>query len=270
MTRRTTTPDPTQFVGYVRVSTTEQADSGAGLAAQRATIEDEARRRGWTVTEIYEDAGVSGKSLTGRHALQEALSAIEIGEAAGLIVAKLDRLSRSVGDAAGLLERSQRRGWSLVACDLGVDTSTPAGEAMASVMATFAQLERRMIGARTKDALAAKRAEGVKLGRPSNLPTEVVERIIADRVDRGLGWSAIGRGLDNEGVPTAQGGARWYSGTVRKVVSSELRAAQQDYDEAWGDGSVVARPPVPKALGKRTTHRLSRAQAALVGSQGAG
>lgn len=261
------TADPSHFVGYVRVSTTDQVDSGAGLAAQRAVLEAEAQRRGWTLTRIYEDAGASGKSLAGRPALQEALSAIESGAAAGLIVAKLDRLSRSVVDAAGLLERAQRQDWSLVACDLGVDTSTPAGEAMASVMATFAQLERRMIGARTKDALAAKRAEGVRLGRPSSLPEDVVERIVADRIDRGLGWSAIGRALDADEVPTAQGGARWYPATVRKVVSSEVRAAQQAYAEVWGNPADRHRPSVPRRVGQKATERLARAEAALAGTR---
>ncbi len=222
MSKRRQTPDPTHFVAYVRVSTAEQADSGAGLAAQRATIEAEAARRGWTLAETYEDAGASGKSLTGRPALADALAALDRGEAAGIIVAKLDRLSRSVADAADLLDRAHRGGWALVACDLGVDTSTPAGEAMANVMATFAQLERRMIGQRTRDALAARRAQGVRLGRPRTLPAEVVARIVADRAS-GLGWSAIGRALDAESIPTAQGGARWYPATVRAVYQSAQR-----------------------------------------------
>lgn len=221
MTKRRATPESNRFVGYVRVSTAEQADSGAGLAAQRATIEAEAARRGWTVAETYEDAAASGKSLSGRPALAEALAALDRGDAAGLVVAKLDRLSRSVGDAADLLDRAQRGGWALVACDLGVDTSTPAGEAMANVMATFAQLERRLIGQRTRDALAVRRAQGVRLGRPRTLPADVVARIVADRA-AGLGWSAIGRALDAENVPTAQGGARWYPATVRAVYLSAV------------------------------------------------
>jgi len=219
MSRRRNTPDPTRFVAYVRVSTSEQADSGAGLAAQRATIEAEAARRGWTLAAIYEDAGASGKSLSGRTALADALSDLDRGDAAGLIVAKLDRLSRSVADAAELLDRAQRAGWALVACDLGVDTSTPAGEAMANVMSAFAQLERRLIGQRTREALAAKRAQGVRLGRPRTLPAEVAARIVSDRRG-GLGWSAIARALDSEGVATAQGGARWYPATVRSVYLS--------------------------------------------------
>lgn len=223
-TRRTATATPGTVVAYVRVSTDEQVESGAGLAAQRATIAAEVERRGWTLIETYEDAGASGKSLDGRPALAEALAAVESGRAASLVVAKLDRLSRSVHDAAGLLDRASKRGWSLVALDLGIDTSTPAGEAMAHVMATFGQLERRMIGQRTRDALAQKRAAGVRLGRPSALPAEVVARIV-DEHAAGGSWSAIARGLEADGVPTAQGGAKWYAATCRKVAQGQDAAA---------------------------------------------
>lgn len=215
--------DAPTVIAYTRVSTAEQADSGLGLAAQRATIEAECDRRGWALAETYEDAGASGKSLTGRPALADALDALDAGKADVLVVAKLDRLSRSVGDAAGLLDRSQRRDWALVSCDLGVDTSTPAGEAMANVMATFSQLERRLIGQRTRDALAAKKAEGVKLGRPQTLPADIVDRIVSER-DSGSSWSAIGRGLDTDQIPTAQGGKKWYPATVRKVYQSAQAA----------------------------------------------
>ena len=212
---RNRTSSPT-VIGYVRVSTTEQAGSGLGLAAQRATIEAEAAGKGWTVATIYEDAGASGKSLTGRPALAEALDQLDRGEAGALIVAKLDRLSRSVHDAAGLLDRAGRNGWGLIAADLGVDTTTPSGEAMANVMATFAQLERRLIGERTKAALAAKKAPGAKLGRPATLPTAIVGRIMTEHRN-GAGWSAIARGLNTDNVPTAQGGKQWYPATVRYV-----------------------------------------------------
>ena len=207
-------------VGYIRVSTAEQADSGAGLAAQRATIEAECARRGWTLVAVYEDAGASGRSMDGRTELAEALAVVENRTAAALVVAKLDRLSRSVRDAADLLDRAQHAGWSLVASDLGVDTSTPAGEAMAHVLASFGQLERRMIGVRTRDALAAKRAAGVRLGRPAGLPREIVARIVDERED-GAGWSAIARGLAADEIPTAQGGATWYPATVKKVYEGQ-------------------------------------------------
>lgn len=215
--RRAHTAPPNTAVGYLRVSTAEQAESGAGLAAGRATLEAEAVRRGITLVAIYEDAGVSGKSMDGREGLADALHAVEVDRiAAALMVPKLDRLSRSVQDLAGLLDRAQRQRWALIAADLGVDTSTPAGEAMANVMASFAQLERRLIGQRTREGLAARRAEGVRLGRPSTLPAAVVARIVTAH-DGGAGWSTIARDLNDDRVPTAQGGTTWYPATVRKV-----------------------------------------------------
>jgi DNA invertase Pin-like site-specific DNA recombinase len=198
-----------------RVSTTpsSQADSGAGLEAQRAAILAEVDRREWELVEVYEDAGVSGKSL-GRPGLTAALEAVEGGEAAALLVAKLDRLSRSLLDFAGLMERSRRNGWGIVALDLGVDTSTPAGEMMATVLATFAQFERRLIGQRTKDALAVKRAQGVRLGRPREVPVEVVERI-RELHRAGYRVAQIARILNAEGMPTPRNGRRHPPGVSR-------------------------------------------------------
>src|SRR5215217_5456181 len=152
-----------RIVGYVRVSTEEQRQSSAGLDAQRQAILREAKRRGWTVVELIEDAGWSGKDLR-RPGIKTALEALERGDASALVVAKLDRLSRSMLDFAGLMAQAQKQSWALVALDCAVDTTTPAGEAMANVMATFAQFERRLIGQRTKEALAAKRSAGVRLG----------------------------------------------------------------------------------------------------------
>jgi DNA invertase Pin-like site-specific DNA recombinase len=205
-------------VGYTRVSTDEQATSGLGLKAQRSRIRAECRQRGWELAEVFEDAGASGKALSGRPALAAALSALRGGEADGLVVAKLDRLSRSLLDFAGLMDRAQREGWALVILDIGVDTSTPSGEMIANVMATFAQFERRLIGQRTKDALAVKKREGVKLGRPVSLPPKVVRRIVEER-SRGRSLRQIADGLNENGTPTGHGGARWYGSTVKAILS---------------------------------------------------
>src|SRR4051794_17484554 len=88
---------PMRVLGYVRVSTEEQSDSRAGLDAQRRAITAEAKRRGWDLLEVIEDAGFSAKALR-RPGVQEALSVLEKGEASALVVAKLDRLSRSMLD----------------------------------------------------------------------------------------------------------------------------------------------------------------------------
>jgi DNA invertase Pin-like site-specific DNA recombinase len=206
-----------RVIGYTRVSTAEQADSGAGLEAQRAAITAEAERRSWELVQVFEDAGVSGKSLSGRHGLRAALEAIERGEAEALVVSKLDRLSRSLLDFAGLMERARKRGWSLVALDLGVDTSTPSGEMMASVLATFAQFERRLIGQRTKDALAVKREQGVQLERPREISGAAVERI-CELHRGGYRIAEIARILNREGISTPRSG-RWHPPGVRRVLS---------------------------------------------------
>src|SRR5664280_396338 len=208
-----------QVIGYVRVSTDEQQRSGAGLAAQRAAIEAECERRGWQLVEVVEDAGYSAKDLK-RPGVQIALETLRQGEAGALVVAKLDRLSRSMLDFTAVMAQASRQSWALVALDCAVDTTTPAGEAMANVLATFAQFERRLIGQRTREALAAKRAHGVHLGRPVSLPVSVRERIAAER-KAGHSLAAIAEMLNEEQVPTAQGGRQWWPSTVRSV----LRAA---------------------------------------------
>jgi DNA invertase Pin-like site-specific DNA recombinase len=206
-----------RVIGYVRVSTDEQAVSGAGLEAQRRAIAAECRRRGWELLETIEDRGYSAKDMR-RPGIREALRVLEGREADALVVAKLDRLSRSMVDFAGLMATAQKQHWALVALDCAVDTSTPAGEAMAHVLATFGQFERRLIGQRTREALAVKKANGVRLGRPPTIPSSVVRRIHRQRA-RGDSLRAIADALNRDGVPTAQGGAQWYAATVRGILS---------------------------------------------------
>jgi DNA invertase Pin-like site-specific DNA recombinase len=211
----------TDIIAYVRVSTDEQATSGAGLEAQRAAILAEATRRGWTVVEVIEDAGYSGKSLK-RPGIVKALDALKHKRAETLVVAKLDRLSRSMLDFSGLMERAMKEHWALVALDVGVDTTTPQGEMHAGVLAVFSQFERRLIGQRTKEAMAVKRSEGVRLGRPTTLTPDVVSRIRTER-ERGATLTAIAEGLNADAVPTAHGGVKWHPSTIAKV----LRAPDQ-------------------------------------------
>lgn len=205
-------------MGYVRVSTEEQADSGLGLVAQRTAIEDEARRRGWRLVAVIEEAGVSARSLD-RAGLNDALVFLDQGAAGTLLVAKLDRLTRSVFDLCGLMQRAERAGWSLAAADGTLDTTTPHGRAMAQVCGVFAELERALVGERTRVALAAKRSAGYRLGRPVTLPSDVRARIGSLRSE-GQTLRAIAGTLNDEGIPTAHGGARWHASTVDKVLRS--------------------------------------------------
>ena len=206
-------------VAYTRVSSEEQAASGAGLAAQRAAILAEADRRGWHVVGVVEDAGFSGKNLQ-RPGIIAALDALRHHRADTLVVAKLDRLSRSMLDFAAIMDRATREHWALVALDLGVDTTTPSGEMMANVLATFAQFERRLISERTKDALRVKKAQGVRLGRDRAVPPEIAERIRRKRAT-GASLSSIADGLNLDEVPTARGGKRWWPSTIGAVLRQE-------------------------------------------------
>jgi len=207
-----------KVIGYLRVSTREQAESGLGLDAQRRAIQDEAERRGWEV-EWFADEGRSARNLN-RPALTEALSMLKRHKAEGLVVAKLDRLSRSVADFAHVLATASKQRWAVVALDLGVDTSTPVGELVAGVMMQFAQWERRIIGVRTRDAMAEAKVKGVRFGRERLTPPEVVARILHEH-NQGRSFNAIAKGLDADDIPTPNGGVRWYGSTVARLHRSE-------------------------------------------------
>jgi DNA invertase Pin-like site-specific DNA recombinase len=203
----------TLAVGYVRVSSDEQGASGLSLEAQRRALEEEASRRGWELQSIFEDIQ-SGRSGRRRSGLSAALEAA--GHADVLVAVSIDRLSRSVGDLSAILDASLGQGWSLVTLDLRVDTTTPHGRAFAQLAGVFAELERGLIASRTRAALAVKKAQGVKLGRPQSMPPEVRRRIKRMR-SRGMGWTEIASKLNKDSVPTAQGGKCWYPSTVRAM-----------------------------------------------------
>lgn len=208
---------PTSRVaGYARVSTQEQGDSGAGLDAQIDAITRECTHRGWTLEHIYQDVA-SGSSRDKRPSLDAAIAAIREGRADTLMVSKLDRLSRSIADFGALVEDARTGGWNVIIIDLGVDLRTPAGEMVASIMAVLAQWERRVISQRTRDALAARKRGGMKLGRPVGVDPDT-EGLILTLQRAGTGLHATATELNRLGVSTPQGGALWRASSVRAVL----------------------------------------------------
>ncbi len=205
-----------RVIGYIRVSTDEQGDSGAGLAAQESTIRAEVERRGWELVDIRTDVA-SGKSLRKRDELGRTLRDLASGHADVLVVAKLDRLSRSVMDFAAIMETAKSEGWSIRVLDLDVDMTTSMGELVANIMISLAQWERRVIGERTKAALVAVRARGTKVGRKSGVDDDTL-RLIRVLRDSGRSWAKIADALNHEGVPTGQGG-HWHAATVRRIYA---------------------------------------------------
>ena len=207
---------PIRVIGTVRVSTAEQEESGAGLAAQETAIRAYCTYRGYDLVRIATDTG-SGKTMAGRAGLAGALADIEAGKADGLIASKLDRLARSTKDVLDLMERAAKKGFALIILDLDIDTTTSNGKFLATVMAAMAELERNLIGDRTKAALAEKRAAGVTLGRPRALDPAVRAKIIKKH-KAGMSLASIARQLTEDQVPTATGG-KWYPSTIRAVVT---------------------------------------------------
>jgi DNA invertase Pin-like site-specific DNA recombinase len=201
---------------YARVSTEEQVEKRNGLEAQRAAIDAEAVRRGWDI-EHFADEGASGKYIN--VSLREVLQLLASGQGDGLVVAKMDRLARSIVNAADIMERANQQGWSLVVIDLGVDLTTASGRLIAQVMSSFAEYERAQISERTKAALAAKKRRGERLGRPRVAQAGVVRRIVMDH-NAGQTYERIARALSAEGILSPLGKPSWQASTVRRIYAS--------------------------------------------------
>ena len=213
---------PLHTIGYVRVSTEEQAESRLGIEAQIEAITRDCERRGWSV-EFKVDAGCSGKHVNPE--LRHALDLLASGQADALVVAKLDRLARSVLHAAEIMASAEGQGWNLVVLDLAVDLSSPQGRAMAQMMATFAEFERSMISTRTKEALAARQRRGEPVGRKSAIPSGVVRRIVLSR-NAGASFRSVAAELTRDNVLSPTGRVTWQESTVRRTYESAIRREQ--------------------------------------------
>jgi DNA invertase Pin-like site-specific DNA recombinase len=215
-----TTAKP-RIIGYVRVSTDKQ---DIGPEVQIDALHEEAERMAWELTIVREDA-VSAATVAKRPLMVQALADLKAGRYDGLAVSKLDRLSRNMEDGTRLLADSQRQGWRIVCLDLGVDTATIMGAGMFNMALNFAEIERRVIGKRTKDAMA-KLKETKHVGRPRALPADVVLRVRESR-ERGETMAAIAAQLNADGVATASGEGQWTTSKVQSVLKS--RTARGTY-----------------------------------------
>lgn len=214
----------TSVVGYLRCSTHDQ-----DLNAQRAAITAACEAKGWTVAAWCEDEGVSGTvPPADRPGMGHALDLLTSFAAGALVVAKLDRCSRDSQDFAGLLKRAARDGWALVALDLGVDTSTPVGRMVAEMMMAVAQWERARIAERTREALAARKALGQRLGRPVSPASAVARARMRQLLVQGESLGTVAATLNAEGHRTATG-LEW---TWRHVQKTRDSLALDDHAEA--------------------------------------
>jgi DNA invertase Pin-like site-specific DNA recombinase len=162
-------------IGYVRVSTDRQAEHGVSLEAQEAKIRAMATVQGADLIDVIVDGGESAKSLN-RPGLQRLMGLVNSGTVQAVIVAKLDRLTRSVKDLCGLLELFEKRKVALISVAEALDTGSAAGRLVITIMGAVSQWEREAIGERTRDALRHKRSNGERVGN-----IEFGYRLSADR-----------------------------------------------------------------------------------------
>ena len=221
-----------KFIGYLRVSTEKQGQSGLGIEAQRKAIEDYLNGGRWELLAEYVEIE-SGKR-SDRPELSKALAQSK-ARGATLVIAKLDRLSRNVAFISNLMES----GVEFVAADMPM-----ANRLTVHVLAAVAEHEREMISQRTTAALAAAKVRGVKLGNPNGARAlrglgnahaivgakakadahmaRVVPVIETIRGDGATSLRGIAEELNRQGILTARGG-RWYATTVKNLLDRAAR-----------------------------------------------
>ena len=146
---------------YLRVSTTEQTTTN-----QRRQLHAVATRHGWSVVQVFEDAGISGaKGRKDRPALDALLKSVARREVDMVAAWSVDRLGRSLTDLLDFLRELHAKGVDLFLHQQGLDTSTPSGRAMFQMMGVFAEFERAMIRERVLAGLARAKEQGISLGR---------------------------------------------------------------------------------------------------------
>lgn len=222
-------------IGYIRVSTTGQAEDGVSLDAQEAKVRAWADLNGAADVLIFRDEGISGKRADNRPGLQAALDKVGKGDA--LVVYSLSRLSRSTRDALTISEELQRKGGDLVSLSEKIDTTSASGKMVFRLLAVLAEFERDQISDRTRFALQHKRASGEKTGgdvpfgyraRAGRLIRDAEEQkavaLIRDLSARGASLRAICRALEAEGIARKHGARSWHPQTVKDIISREKTA----------------------------------------------
>jgi DNA invertase Pin-like site-specific DNA recombinase len=216
-------------LGYVRVSTDKQADRGVSLEAQEQKIRAIAVVHDAELLNVIVDGGESAKSLQ-RPGMERLLSMVDARQVQAVIVAKLDRLTRSVRDLCELLERFERRGVALISVAESLDTSSAAGRLVINIMTAVSQWEREAIGERTRDAMRHKRSNGERVGNIAygfrlaadgeHLEPDPGEQAVVSRVQQlrpGHSLRGIAAKLNEDGFRTRRG-TPWRLESVVRVA----------------------------------------------------
>lgn len=216
-------------VGYIRVSTTEQANEGISLDNQRAKIAAYCALQDLELVSIIEDAGKSGKNLN-RDGVQELMSKVRRKEIAAVVVYKLDRLSRRVLDTLNIIEALEKTAITFHSLNEKIDTGTAMGRFFLNITASLAQMERDMISERTKDALQMKIANNERAGQIpygwrlaedgngllANEKEQEAIRLITALHAQGHSYRTICRELEQEGYQPI--GKQWHPKTIGSIL----------------------------------------------------
>lgn len=225
-------------VGYIRVSTKEQAETKLSLTHQEEKIRALALAHDLPLARIFNDAAESAKDLN-RDAIQELLREVEKGQIGHVVIYKLDRLIRNVENLGYLLRLFEEHGVTLSSVQESLDTSTASGRMVVNLLGMIAQWERETIAERTQAALDVKRRQGEKLGGivpygyrarqgklvPHDAEQRVLRGILKAR-SGGRGYQDIAEALDGQGVKPRKG-RRWYASTVRAICLREARPGEE-------------------------------------------
>jgi DNA invertase Pin-like site-specific DNA recombinase len=221
-----------QTVGYIRVSTEEQAKEGVSLDDQEARIAAYCAAMGWPVSSLIRDAGESAKSLK-RPGIARILADVRAGSVERVVVLRLDRATRSMRDLVNLLELFKKHNASFVSVSENLDTSTAAGRMVVHMLGVVAHWEREAIAERTETALGYKRQQRQAYGAipfgytriGGDLIPEPREQAALDeavRLDRaGASFREIAKHLTEIGVMPHRGKA-WHASSVRAVLRSKI------------------------------------------------
>ena len=218
-------------IGYVRVSTEDQAKEGVSLDNQKSKIEAYCQLKDLNLSEIVEDAGISAKNLR-RPGIQKVLRMARKKKVDAIVVYKLDRIFRSTTDALDTTKLFEKWGVSFHSIEETLDTQSAMGRFFFTLTAALAEMERRIIGERTKAALSHKRSRNEKTGgdvpygydlTPAGILIEndteqrVIETIRRLNKD-GYSLRRICRELKREGNLTKRGNAVWQPSTISKIL----------------------------------------------------
>jgi DNA invertase Pin-like site-specific DNA recombinase len=220
-------------IGYCRVSTDKQSEKGVSLEAQTEKIRAMAVVHGLELIEVVED-GESAKSLH-RPGMQRVLEMVRRREVEAVIIAKLDRLTRSVKDLCELLELFEHRGVALISVAESLDTGSAAGRLVINIMAAVSQWEREAIGERTRDALQHKRGQGERVGNIAfgyrlapdgkHVEPDTGEQAVLGEIRRlrgsGVSLRRIAAALNGRALTTRRGTA-WRLEHVARICSRGL------------------------------------------------